>query len=49
MCIYSAIFVKKIGSGTYRVTQNSVREGKVLVISMPGMKGSGTSFSLASF
>jgi hypothetical protein len=31
-------FLKTIGSGTHRVTQNSVREGGVLVISMPGKK-----------
>jgi hypothetical protein len=30
------------------VAQNSVREGEVLVISMPGEEGSGTQFRLAS-
>jgi hypothetical protein len=34
----SAIFLKKIGSGMHRVSQNSVGEGVVLVISMPGRK-----------
>jgi hypothetical protein len=34
----SAIFLKKIGSGMHRVTQNSVRDGEVSVISMPGKK-----------
>jgi hypothetical protein len=38
---------KTIGPGTYRVTQNSVRDG-VLVIPMPG-KSSGTPFRLAFF
>jgi hypothetical protein len=38
LVIFSAIFVKKIGSGTHRVTQKSVRKGEVLVISMPGKK-----------
>jgi hypothetical protein len=36
MSFGSAIFPKKIGSGTHRVTQNSVGEVEVLVISMPG-------------
>jgi hypothetical protein len=34
----SAILQKKVGSGTHRVTQNLVREGDVLVISIPGEK-----------
>jgi hypothetical protein len=32
----SAIFLKKIGSEMHRVTQNLVREGEMLIISMPG-------------
>jgi hypothetical protein len=42
-------FSKKIGSGTNRVAQNSFGEGEVLVILMPGKRGSGTPFQLASF
>jgi len=34
--ITSAIFLKKIGSGTQRVIQNSVREGEALVTPMLG-------------
>jgi hypothetical protein len=39
---------ERISSGTHRVTQNSVGEG-VLVIPMPGKRGSGTPFQLVSF
>jgi hypothetical protein len=34
--ITSAIFLKKIGSETHRVTQNLVGEEEVLVITMSG-------------
>jgi hypothetical protein len=33
--VCSAMFLKKIGFGTHSVTQDLVREGEVLVISMP--------------
>jgi hypothetical protein len=33
----------------YRVTQNLIGEGEVLIISIPGKKGSGMPFWLASF
>jgi hypothetical protein len=36
--ISSDIFLKKIGSGMHKETQNSVGEGEVLVIAMPGKK-----------
>jgi hypothetical protein len=36
--ICSAIFLNKIGSGLHKEAQNSVGEGEVLVISMPGKK-----------
>jgi hypothetical protein len=36
--VSSASFLKKTGSGTDSVTQNLVREGEVIVISMPGKK-----------
>jgi hypothetical protein len=42
----SAIFLKRVGSGTHRVTQNLVSEEEVLVISMPGKRHSGTPFRL---
>jgi hypothetical protein len=42
MVIDSAIFLKKIGSGTHSVTQNSAREGEV-------EKSSGKLFQLVSF
>jgi hypothetical protein len=38
MVMISAIFLKKIGSGRHRVAQNSVTEGEVLLLSMPGKK-----------
>jgi hypothetical protein len=37
----SSIFLKKIGSRTHIVTQNSPRKGEVLVISMTGRKRCG--------
>jgi hypothetical protein len=49
MVIVSAISVKKIHSRTHTVTHNSVGEGEVLIISMPGKKASGTPFWLVSF
>jgi hypothetical protein len=44
----SAIFVNKTGSGTPRVTQNSVEEGEVLY-GCQGKKVPGTPFRLTSF
>jgi hypothetical protein len=45
---HSAIFLKKIGSGIHRVTQNLIGEREVIAIVMPGKKGSRTPFQLLS-
>jgi hypothetical protein len=49
LVLCSAIFMKKIDSRTYNVTQNSVGAGEVLIISITGTESSGMPFWVASF
>jgi hypothetical protein len=48
MIIFSAIFLKQIGFGTHRVTQNSIgrRSGGIRFIDARKKKSSGTAFRL---
>jgi hypothetical protein len=47
--MHRAIFLKKIGSGTHSDPEFGWRRGDVTYMSMPGKKGSGMPFWLASF